>query len=198
MKAHWVLGIAMAAGLSAHAQKCAVMVYAHANRIVPTGMLPHAELKSAAMFREIGVEVRWRTGAVQANAGDDACGAPIVIQLEDSGNARVPLDALAYATPFAESGTCIHVFADRIIENRGPMFATDVLAHVLAHEITHVLERTDRHAESGVMKAHWDGRDFRYMRWSPLPFAAEDVDLIHRGIAQRMAHAAGRNETGAE
>lgn len=61
-----------------------------------------------------------------------------------------------------------------------------VLAHVLAHEITHVLEVTDRHSKEGVMKAHWTGRDFRNMAWRGLPFAAEDVELIHLGIASRM------------
>jgi hypothetical protein len=41
------------------------------------------------MFREIGVEARWLAGAVRANTADDACGAPIVIQLENTGSARV-------------------------------------------------------------------------------------------------------------
>jgi hypothetical protein len=61
-----------------------------------------------------------------------------------------------------------------------------LLAHVLAHEITHVLERTDRHSADGVMKAHWNLLDFTKMVWRPLPFAVEDVELIHRGIASRM------------
>ena len=40
------------------------------------------------------------------------------------------------------------------------------------------------------MKARWDRRDFRNMVWRPLPFAAEDVELIHSGIANRMLRAA--------
>jgi hypothetical protein len=190
MKAYWVLAIAMTAGLSAHAQECTVMAYAFAERIMPAGMLWSAEAQAAAMFREIGAEVRWRTGAVRTNAVDGACGAPIVILLGNTGSVRVPPDALAYATPFAQSGTCIHVLLDRVLQHRGGQFETALLAHVLAHEITHVLERTDRHSADGVMKAHWDARDFCNLAWHSLPFAAEDVDLIHRGIAQRMLYAA--------
>ena len=154
MKAYRVLGIVMAAGLSAHAQECTVIAYAYAGNIMPTGVLWSAELKATAMFREIGVELRWRTGAVRANAIDDACGAPIAIQLENTGGARVSPDALAYAAPFAgSSGTCIHVLLDRVLERRSRKLATAILAHVLTHEITHVLERTDRHSANGVMKA---------------------------------------------
>jgi Zn-dependent protease with chaperone function len=186
MKAYWVWGIAVAAGLSAHAQECTVTAYAYAASYMPAGMLWNAERISAAMFRDIGVEVRWRADAVRAHAADDACGAPIVIQLENTGSARVSPNALAYATPFAVSGTCIHVLLDRLLEGRSGRLATTVLAHVLAHEITHVLERTDRHSANGVMKAHWDTQDFQSMGCRPLPFAAEDVELIHGGIAQRM------------
>jgi len=189
MKAYWVLGIAMTAGLSAHAEECTVMAYAYTGSIMPAGMLWNAESKAAAMFRAIGVEVRWQTGAVRANAADGACGAPIVILLGNTGGARVPPDALAYATPFAHSGTCIHVLLDRVLQYGRGQFETALLAHVLAHEITHVLERTDRHSADGVMKAHWDARDFSNLAWHSLPFAAEDVELIHRGIAQRMLYA---------
>jgi len=37
----------------------------------------------------------------------------------------------------------------------------------------------------GIMKAHWDAGDYWRMRLHPLPFAAEDVELIHMGIANR-------------
>jgi len=190
MKAYWVVGIALAAGLNADAEECAVIVYANVSPAMPTGMLLRAELKSAAMFREIGVDLLWRSGAVRANSADNACGKAIVVQLENARDAHVAPGALAYATPFAQSGTCIHVFVDRVFAYPNERVETAVLAHVLAHEITHVLERINRHSASGVMKAHWDLADHRRMRSYSLPFAAEDVELIHRGIANRTLQAA--------
>ena len=68
-----------------------------------------------------------------------------------------------------------------------------VLAHVMAHEITHVLEGIGRHSQTGVMRAHWRGGDYREMRSKPLPFAPEDVCLIHEGLASRLS-AAGAPE----
>jgi hypothetical protein len=56
-----------------------------------------------------------------------------------------------------------------------------VLAHVLAHEITHVLQGAARHSESGITKARWTLDDLAEMRVLPLRFTVEDVELIHRG-----------------
>ena len=191
MKAYWVIGIAMAAGLSADAEecKCNVTVYVSAD-LNGAAMLQRAEILAAAMFREIGVAVRFRNGAVRANDANDACGAPIMLEIDSqAGDQRPSEHALAYATPYSKSGTCIHVFMDRIAERLNPYFETVLLAHVLAHEITHVLERLARHSADGVMKAHWDQRDREDMKSHSLPFAAIDVELIHAGIARRT-HAA--------
>jgi hypothetical protein len=187
MKAYWVFGIAMAAGLSAQAEECAVTVYVMSGPRVPLGILSAAEWKAANMFREIGVEVVWRTGAVRAATADDVCRPPLVVQFDATVQARVAANALAYAMPFAQSGTCIHVLFERLLGGGEERLDTALLAHVLAHEITHVLERSDGHSAEGVMKAHWDFRDRRAMRFHPLAFAAQDVELIHRGLAKRAA-----------
>jgi hypothetical protein len=64
------------------------------------------------------------------------------------------------------------------------------MAHVLVHEITHMLEGTCRHSATGIMKAHWDYRDYCEMRGRPLLLAQEDVDLIYNGLkAPRVAPA---------
>jgi hypothetical protein len=189
MKTYWVIGIAMAAGLSAEAEECNLTVYVNGGHIGGV-MLQRAEIQTAAMFREIGVAVRFRNGAVRANDANDACGAPIMLEIDSqAGDQRPSEHTLAYATPYSKAGTCIHVLLDRVAIGRNPYFETVLLAHVLAHEITHVLERVARHSADGVMKAHWDQRDREDMKSHSLPFAAIDVELIHAGIAQRT-HAA--------
>jgi Zn-dependent protease with chaperone function len=189
MKTCCILGIAMAAGLSAYAGECSVIVYTNVDPIVPMPMLLQAESRTTGMFENIGVEVIWRGGAVRVKATDNPCGAPIVVRLEKTAHVEASPGALAFAAPFADSGTCIHVFLDRIHPNSGGL-DTPVLAHVLAHEIGHVLERMARHSEDGVMKAHWTLADYDHMKMHPLPFAPEDVELIHRGVADRAVRAA--------
>jgi hypothetical protein len=79
------------------------------------------------------------------------------------------------------------MFPDRVQElNRsgGP----SLLAHVLVHEIAHVLEGIDRHSTSGIMTAEWNDNDFLGMRRKALRFAPEDIDLIYDGLQVRNAH----------
>jgi hypothetical protein len=136
------------------------------------------------MLAEIGVKVRLRTGS--ASKRDSAIACPLIVASLEN---KVPEDfmpgALAYAKPFAVSGTRIRVFAGRIFQDHRPDQAL-VLAHVLVHEIAHVLEGTDHHSQSGIMKANWDGADFARMRVRPLTFTNEDKDLILRGLGEKQ------------
>jgi hypothetical protein len=194
MKTYWTIGIVMAAGLRAQRQDCSVNVYILSGVPMRAGMLPDARTKATAMFREIGVNLRMRF-AIPARDPSDGCGAPIVVQIEDATGYNGPSEALAYAMPYKESGTCIHMFLDRVLSldpgrlDRDPLLANALLAHVIAHEITHVLEQDVRHSKQGVMKARWSSDDFQRMEHLPLSFAPEDVDLIHKGLDRGITHA---------
>lgn len=61
---------------------------------------------------------------------------------------------------------------------------------MFVHEITHMLQGTDRHSETGIMKAHWDKNEYFQMETAPLTFTEEDVRLIHRGLAARTGQPA--------
>ena len=91
--------------------------------------------------------------------------------------------SLAYALPY--EGTHIVVFQDRILRMRGVHSVPRLLAHVMAHEITHILEGIGRHSGEGVMKAHWTKDDFVAMARKPLEFAKDDVELIQAGLVRR-------------
>lgn len=190
MRTYLVLGIVMAAALDAHAQDCSLSVYVNQSAEMPLGMLSNATSTATQMFREIGVNVRMRT-SMPAHEPKDACGAPIVIEFENGSAYRGTNGALAYSKPYKESGTSIHVLAGRLRLDRGIPFAYTLLAHVIVHEITHVLEQIGRHSEAGVMKAVWSDGDYDEMRRHPLPFAPEDVELIRNGLARRVSHAVG-------
>ena len=92
--------------------------------------------------------------------------------------------ALAYALPY--EGVHIRVFYDRV-ERVVPGLTAVVLAHVLVHETTHILEGIYRHSDSGVMKAAWTKQDHLQMQVEALSFAPEDVKLIRLGLASRLA-----------
>jgi hypothetical protein len=62
-----------------------------------------------------------------------------------------------------------------------------LLAHVMAHEIAHLLQGTIRHSESGILKANWSDTDCARMAYFPLKFTREDGILIHKGLEERWA-----------
>jgi hypothetical protein len=191
MKIYWVAGIAMAAGLSMHAGECNVAVYVNSSFSLNGSIVRNAELRTAALFGEIGVDMRWRAGGAHAAAAHNSCGMPILVEIAGFASPQFPQNVLAYATPYAESGTRIYVFMDRIAANRKPQSATILLAYVLAHEITHILQGVDRHSEDGVMKARWNSRDYFRMQSKGLPFDPLDVELIHAALKKSAAAQGG-------
>jgi len=167
-------GVSLFGRQNATEPEASVTVCMKAERQVLMGVRPMA----AAMFARIGVGIDWR----ELDACPNGAGAIRVEWSYDS--RRYPhAEALAFAKPYA--GTIV-VFVDRVqeMDRSGVRF---VMAHVLVHEITHIIEGIDRHSASGVMKAHWNADDYFAMRRKPLMFAQEDIDLIHAGLKTRRA-----------
>ena len=73
-----------------------------------------------------------------------------------------------------------------------PALVPYLLAHVLVHEIGHILQGIDRHSGSGVMKARWSSADYHEMARLHFGFTQEDIELIRIGLrgAQRRLCAA--------
>jgi hypothetical protein len=140
--------------------------------------LSSAERLASKMFAEIGVEIEW--------SGRDDCpsrSGAIVVTLSYETPGREYPGAYAFAKPY--EATHIVVFWDRIRHKVPPPRAPTLLAHVLAHEISHILQGINRHSETGVMKAGWSDEDLFQMGKKPLEFTEDDVLLIHLGIAAR-------------
>lgn len=147
-----------------------------------------ARITASRMFARIGVRIAWLDGEPRTA---DTFTSRVVIQVrfteETPGEAHPR--ALAYASPFAERGNIV-VLWDRIRyvadgwELEGP-----ILAHVLAHEIGHVLKGTTGHSQTGVMKASWDRQEYYAMAQKPLEFTSSDVDLIRQGLNRLKARA---------
>ena len=190
MKLDWLIGISILAGACAQAQECRLIV-----DVRDTGgdegmadrrqILEGAEALASKMFRGVDVDIRFRSGLGRSKPVANSCGTPILVSLDRSA-AGFPVSkgALAYAMPFATSGTAIHLFMDRVAGSNGQAFTTIMLAHVMVHEITHVVEKTGAHSPEGVMKAHWEHADFEQMKCHPLHFAGKDVEMIHIGLAK--------------
>ena len=174
-----LLGLALSARCTAAAD---IDVY-----VASVGATPayRAEQIAASIFRSAGVVVAWHTWKPRATISSLA----VRVDLEE----RTPVDylpeALAVAYPFADRSKCITVFCDRIRGRaKGDLvLQSALLAHVLVHEITHLIQGTDRHSETGIMKAQWDQTDREQMIRAPLSFTDEDLLLIHQALARASA-----------
>jgi hypothetical protein len=184
MKTSFLIAGILAAGMTAQARDSKpadVTVYVKGDNNAPSSVDQGARATVTWMFARVGVRLAWRDGEPGTGA---ASGSPVTIQVRFTGELPdASREALAYALPFGEQGVAIHVMYDRIrwVARRSSREAP-ILAHVLAHEIGHVLQRTNAHAPAGVMKAHWNGQDYDAMERKPLEFTALDVEMIKDGL----------------
>ncbi len=139
--------------------------------------------KSAArsLFRSAGITVDWQGPETPPS------GVPrtwLRIELTDRTPDQIFPGALAVSYPYAGCGKGVTVFLDRIrLLAPGILRESAMLASVLVHEITHVIQGVDRHSTEGLMKAHWDGDDRTAIFQRRLGFLPEDVLLVRTGLA---------------
>ena len=150
-------------------------------------IVTQAESRAGRMFADIGVNIEWRRGGRDCQARPEET---IFIRLSTDSSSTLLPGALAYAMPY--EGTHIEVLFDRILKMVEQRRQAALLAHVLAHEVAHILEGVNRHSDEGMMKSNWNESDFMHMSWKPLPFAPVDVILIQRGLEARVSRMAKR------
>jgi hypothetical protein len=193
MQKYWIVGAVLLSAGVCHTQKARepadVIVYVKAAS-VPSPVNYGARSQVTWMFNEIGVRIVWRDGVPgPTNRQEETW----VIKVDF--NSHVPPDehprALAYAMPFSQGASAITVMYDRLqfaVAAR-PRLEEGVLAHVLAHELGHILQGSNQHSRAGIMKAHWTAQDYDAMAKRPLSFTPVDFDLIHEGLRVHKARA---------
>jgi hypothetical protein len=172
---------AMAIALATSARANQVTVHVQGLSVVPAPVLSRAQMLANRIFADVGVKIDWRRGE-PSRAQSEQQRVIVVEMAAETLRERKP-DALAFA--LAYEGVHITVFYDRVRQMTAPVLTPTLLAHVLVHEITHVLEGSDQHSQSGVMKARWTPNDYAQMARKPLSFTDQDVQLIRLGLAKR-------------
>jgi hypothetical protein len=92
---------------------------------------------------------------------------------------------LGYAQPLASAGLNVRVFNDRVrlaATGRSRLYAA-VLAHVIAHEIGHVLLRTGKHTSGGLMSQMWGDGDYAWMSRTLMLFDRRQGAAMRREIS---------------
>jgi hypothetical protein len=146
-----------------------------------TALTAGSKQTASEVLRKAGVTIAWQ------RPGPQASGVPrtwVRIQLVEGTSNERPAEVLAVSYPYARCSQDITVFLDRIRSvSHGFANESTLLAYVLAHEITHVIQGIDRHSQSGVMKARWTEKDRAAIFERRLGFEDVDVQLMRRGLA---------------
>lgn len=124
------------------------------------------------IFAGIGVPLEWRA----CEPDSEPSPTTIVVELVSRTPPEFMSGALGYAMPGRRR---IVIFFDRI---EWMPDAWVVLGHVMAHEITHVIQGVPRHSDTGLMKPHYRNSDLSEMRHKSLPFTQEDLLLLYDGL----------------
>ena len=133
---------------------------------------------TSEIFTTARVSVKWRHGGSRP-CRETSERMTIIVSLLTRTPSKFRPGALAYCLPNEDRH--VVVLCDRIL-SASPDLSTSLLAHVIAHEMTHILQGTLHHSRDGVMKARWDHNDFAVMKHRPLTFTETDLQLIRQGL----------------
>jgi hypothetical protein len=150
-----------------------VRVYNYAK--VERRILVEAEKEATRILDQAGITSAWLDCPLDPAEFEEhpACQQPlgpadIVLRFIPSSMEKgLPFDhskvGFAFLTKEGPRGSLAGVFYQRIFAlTRGDEFALGVgLGRAAAHEIGHVLLRSEGHSPWGIMRANWRGRDFR-------------------------------------
>jgi hypothetical protein len=168
---------------------------------VPRQTLDRATEATTRVLAAAGVQVLWQRGDADAQEGrtvdmtsrtvptdlfrDDR---PFVVVRMVRGVPAITLPrALGFALPWAQSGVHVTMFYDRIEELAlsAPASAAGILGNALAHEIGHVLLRSEQHSLNGIMKAVWSRADYQHLAARQLEFLAPQVVVLREEVSRR-------------
>ena len=134
-----------------------------------------AKVIAEHILKSAGIKLAWRRIS-------DCPAMGIRVRFDVSAPESERPGALGYAFPY--EGHTIVILYHRVralvaTDSRDLQFQVSaILAHVLAHEIVHLLQAVVRHSESGIMKAKFTKSDLQDMTRGTLRFAPEDLDLL--------------------
>jgi hypothetical protein len=141
--------------------------------------ISYALMLATRMFADVGIHIVW-------SSSDKRADAQIHISIVDW-QANVAPDQLANVKPFASHPKPVVILWKhvRAAATSLPGLAPRLLAHVMVHEVTHVLQGSNAHSATGIMKARWTPEDCLEMLHGALKFASYDVIALKGGMDRR-------------
>ncbi len=165
---------------------------------VPEGDLSAALKVADTVLQRVCLEARWQNCTVgDPNRDSSGCdkettSIDLVLYLVARLEAHAPnVDrrALGYSLipRNGERATMAYVCNARVRTVRSMFKAEEVLGLAVAHEIGHLLLGTNRHSNSGLMRAPWLSKDLQSGEWEEFTFTSEQVRRLRGAVLVQRA-----------
>jgi hypothetical protein len=153
-------------------------------------VLQVAEQEAAWLLKAVCVEVTWIFCPVITVANRVPCGAPVgaieVHILPSPLAAEFSKTAMGIAVLTAVFSGHAAVFLSRVRQTAesepGIIGMPELLGHVMAHEIGHLLLRSSAHSSEGLMRADFRPSDLKKAAQRRLRFTLEQTSLIQERV----------------
>lgn len=194
MMRRWILGIVILMQLttlqvSANAgTPLPLEIYVYNQAGVPQSVLSRAEQRVTLILQFSGVQPKW-LNCSQAGAGDRDCSGPpapgsVAVQIVHEPTKM--RDEIFGAAFLGENGfgSQTDVFYDRINElhRDWDIALPELLGHVMAHEIGHLLLGFNAHSATGIMCPIWKDEQLSRAGRGELLFSGEQSKLIRQRL----------------
>jgi len=198
----WIAALILLAALDAWAQagqQPSVEIYVYNQAGVPTRVLSQAEQNATRIFRASGIRTTWVECSTAEVAATDCNGLPqpgdVVLQIMHEAR-KLKGDVFGAAFLGQDgSGQYTNVFYDRVNQlNRDwKVSLVDVLGHVMAHEVGHLLLGLNSHSVSGIMRGFWDSGELKAIDRGRLLFSSGQSKLMRERLAAITARRDSQN-----
>jgi hypothetical protein len=165
---------------------------------VPAGTLTRALKEAARLYSEAGIDTLWlecssRDKFVPTNPlceqpfGPMALGIRVVPHNETR-TKESQYDLFGLALPFKDGGIHASVFYRHSKEfaRGGAASLEQVLGHIFAHEIGHLLLWSNAHSPRGIMQGSWSRDALISIAKGYLTFTTEEAQTIRENLLRRM------------
>jgi hypothetical protein len=178
----------MARDLENGAAQVLVNVYDDAG--IPVSVLLRAEQSAGRIFRIAGLQVIWKNceDVPQSPGREQGCGEyrGTSLSMRVVRQSLTMTDSVFGASFLDEHGS--GVYGDIFFDNAQRMSEAahvsvgDMLGHVIAHELGHLLLGRDAHSQIGIMRPHWAKEELKSLAMGKLLFTNEQRRQINQKL----------------
>jgi hypothetical protein len=175
-----------------------VLVNVYDDAEIPANTLLRAEQSAGRIFRIVGLQVIWKNceDLPQHPGREQGCAEPRgrSLSIRVVRHSLTLTDSVFGASFLDEHGS--GVYGDIFFDNAQRMSEAarlnvgDVLGHVIAHELGHLLLGRDAHSQIGIMRPRWAKEELHNLAMGRLLFTSEQGQWMANNLRSRskLAH----------